>query len=417
MNGPRFELLGALPGIYRAKVESIDAAGFHSTPRFSAETTVETANFTIINDITSVGGVLILDGQVGEQFRVLLHESATVQFRNISSETTFIVEVRNPASYELTFPENVTYASGQPYQVTAGGTADQPKVDTIGLHTDNGGVLWVLRADLDDNPGIGGGGGPLTVEVNPNPAYGWAAASPAVELEIAISGGTAPVTWAWSRGLGGVGDYGGSTGDIGGADFSITNAATLNPTFHRTGTMAGYVAQNWRILVTDAVGLQTQRIVEITLEDDGILGGGTGLQCVWADAWMPDGRRAHEVKMGSRVLGVNPDTMERCTLLVSYAKRSMANCYLLRCTNGVELTCSESAPIPTPDGLVLAPDMLGKKTITLAGTMEWTEVEAVVFVGLLPVMHITAEDGHFFAGNDKGRFIAHHNIKWEPRDV
>jgi hypothetical protein len=146
-------------------------------------------------------------------------------------------------------------------------------------------------------------------------------------------------------------------------------------------------------------------------------GTGGGQQCVWANAWMPDGRQAKDVTVGTRLMGVDPETMERLSLLVSYSKRAMAECYLLRCANGVELTCSDSAPIPTPDGLVLAPDMLGKKTITQTVVREWSEVVAVIFVGRMPVQHITAENGNFFAGNVRGKYMAHHNIKWPPEDL
>jgi hypothetical protein len=415
----RFELEPALPGLYRVKVASLDSNGFQSGPRISDETAVETPNFTIVTPIASDGGVLILDGAVGEQFLLILTEDIdTVLFYNISVETTFIIEVRNTADFDITFDASVVSASGVAYHPTTGGTVDQPKIDTIGLHTDNAGVTWTLRADLDDNPSQGGPSGPLAVNVTPNPAYEYAAANPSVDLVATVTGGTAPVTVLWTKRPGGVGDWDGSTGNTGGAAFTCSDDTSLTPTFSRTGTVDGYVAQNWQITATDATGLTAQKVVEITLEDDGVVPGtGGGQQCVWANAWMPDGRQAKDVTVGTRLMGVDPETMERLSLLVSYSKRAMAECYLLRCANGVELTCSDSAPIPTPDGLVLAPDMLGKKTITQTVVREWSEVVAVIFVGRMPVQHITAENGNFFAGNVRGKYMAHHNIKWPPEDL
>lgn len=417
MDGTRYELEGAAPGIWRAKVSSVDSRGFVSVPRVSAATTIETPNFTIVTDIVvDEDGFLWLDGSVGEQFRVLLIEDAIVRFRNIPLETTFILEIQQTEDFTVEFPVSVVPVSGIPYVVTTGGTVDVPKIDTVGLHTDNAGTSWQLRVDLDDNPGSGGGGGTLAIVVTPNPAYDYAGADPSVAVAAAVTGGTAPVTIAWTRAPGGVGDWDGSTGNVGGDDFNCSTPAGLNPTFSRTGTLDGYVAQNWRALVTDATGLTAQAIVEITLEDDGfVFGGGGAPTCVWAGSFMPDGRRARDVKVGTRVLGVDPITLEKKVLLVSYSKGAMADSYLLRCANGAELACSDTAPIPTRGGeLVLAPDMLGKETITLIGTREWSEVVSVVYVGKLPVQHITAENGCFFAGNIKGMYVAHHNIKWPP---
>jgi hypothetical protein len=179
------------------------------------------------------------------------------------------------------------------------------------------------------------------------------------------------------------------------------------------------VAQNWRLIATDSSvpPKEAQQIVEITLEDDGVLPGGSGgPTCVWTKALLPDGRIAKDVRVGSRMLGVDPTTMERKLLLVSYSQSAMADCVQLRFADGTVLTCSTTAPIPTPDGLVNAPDMLGKQTITLISELKWTECVQVIQMGLMEVQHITCENGVFLAGDIKGMYAAHHNLKWEPVD-
>jgi hypothetical protein len=41
-------------------------------------------------------------------------------------------------------------------------------------------------------------------------------------------------------------------------------------------------------------------------------------------------------------------------------------------------------------------------------------VVAIQGMGVLPVVHITAEDACFFVGDCLGFYLAHHNIKWDP---
>lgn len=417
----RYELEGAVPGVYVAKVSSVNTAGYTSAPRLSAATPIETANFTIVNDLQSSAGVLTINCALAEQFKLLLIENITsVLFTNVSSETTVIIEIHQTGDFTITWPASVTPVSGIPYEVSLGGTVLNPKIDTVGLHTDNKGVNWHLRVDKQDNPAAGGTGGSFKVVATPNPAYDYAAANPSVAIAASTTGGVGAVTYAWSRAPGGVGDWSGSTGNTGGPDFTCSSPTGANPTFSRTGTTDGYVAQNWRLIVTDSStpAKEAQVIVEITLEDDGLLPGGSGgPTCVSCQALMPDGRIAKDIKVGTRLLGVNPETLETVLLLVSYSQSAMSQCVKLVFADGTELTCSTTAPIPTLDGLVNAIDMQGHDTVTLvSGTKAWTPCVQVVPVGLQEVQHITCENGVFFAGDIKGFYAAHHNLKWEPID-
>lgn len=418
VNTNRIEIEASAAGTYVASVSSISHRGFQSRPGLSAPTEIQTVSFTIVNDIASVAGVLTIDCSIAEQFRVTLFENITsTVFINVSSETTLIVEARNTASYTWAFPASVVPVSGVVYVPTAGGTINNPKIDTLGLHTDNAGVSWQLRVDYADTPATGGPGGAFRMVVAPNPGYVYAATSPSLALTATVSNGRAPITIAWTRAPGGIGNWGGSTDNAGGANFNFTSLTSFTPVVSRTGGANGYVAQNWRGTITDADGLKALVIVEITLEDDGVIIGGGGPQCAWREAWLPDGRQVKDVKIGSRIMGVDTVTLERKPLLVSMSKPAMANCYILFCADGTELTCSDTAPIPVrAGGLRPAADMLGFETITLVGTLDWSEVVEVLPMGMMPVQHITCENGVFLVGNQKGRYMAHHNIKWEPID-
>lgn len=414
----RCEVESAAPGTYLGRVATVGANGFTSSSRFSTPTVIEPFSFTRVLDLVSLAGVLTIDCSLSEQYLLVLTQNITsVVFINVASQKTLIIEIRNPASYTVAWPASVIPVSGIAYVVSTGGTVLVPKIDTIGLNTDTAGVLWALRVDKDDAPSIGGGGGSLNITISPNPAYGYAAGSPSVSIATTVVGATMPITVQWNRAPGGVGDWGGSTGNVGGGNFACSTPNGLNPTFSRTGTHAGYVAQNWRVLVTDAAGLTAQEIFEVTLEDDGVIsGGGGGIQCVMSTAYLADGRQAKYAKTGTRTLAVDPFTLEHRLVEITYSQTAYAQCYLLRTEDGVELSCSDTAPIPTRDGrLVLAPAMLGLETITLKyGLKAWSRVVSVEPLGVQEVQHITCENSCFFAGNKKGECMAHHNIKWEP---
>jgi hypothetical protein len=101
---------------------------------------------------------------------------------------------------------------------------------------------------------------------------------------------------------------------------------------------------------------------------------------------------------------------------VSYSERKSVPGFLIKTESGVTLKCSDTAPIPTPDGLVLAPQLLGKDVPvrTDAGgliTVGWETVISVVSIGTIQVQHITVGDRCFWAGEKAGAYILHHNLK------
>ena len=102
--------------------------------------------------------------------------------------------------------------------------------------------------------------------------------------------------------------------------------------------------------------------------------------------------------------------------VVSYSQRKSALGYRIRTVGGASLVCSDTAPIPTTEGLVLAPQLLGKKVAVRkdeggSSLVGWELVISVDSIGPIEVQHITVEDKCFWAGEMFGKYILHHNRK------
>ena len=148
--------------------------------------------------------------------------------------------------------------------------------------------------------------------------------------------------------------------------------------------------------------------------NNGTYGSGSG--CVEVNSLLPDGRRAGDIKVGD-VMELGDDrTMDDSTGVVTYSERKTARGFRIVTNSGVSLVCSESAPIATKEGLVLAPNLLGKQVgVRIDATNDrdfrWETVSQVAEVGLIDIQHITVGDRCFWAGETSGKFILHHNLK------
>lgn len=146
--------------------------------------------------------------------------------------------------------------------------------------------------------------------------------------------------------------------------------------------------------------------------------GGSGGGCVHVDSVLPDGRRAGDIRVGDSMMLGDEFTQELTTVLgqVSYSKEKTEEGFRITTSDGISLVCSASAPIWTDEGYVLAPHLLGKRVATRLDEEEGTKtnfkvVEQVEAVGLIQVQHITVGDRAFWAGEEKGAYILHHNLK------
>lgn len=142
-------------------------------------------------------------------------------------------------------------------------------------------------------------------------------------------------------------------------------------------------------------------------------GGSGGESCVHVDSRLPDGRRAGDLKVGDTIQLGEEGTLQSRVGLVTYSKSNTQRGYRITTQSGISLLCSDTAPICTDHGFVLAPDLLGKKVATRVDGKDivtrFETVEVLAEVGLIEVQHITVGDRAFWAGASHGQYILHHN--------
>jgi hypothetical protein len=162
--------------------------------------------------------------------------------------------------------------------------------------------------------------------------------------------------------------------------------------------------------------------LSVTFPTTGTGGGTGGGACVVREAWV---RRKtatgyEDVQAGSIVVGdylriMNPTTGAKRWGCVSYSEPKLAECVTFVTDDGVDLSCSTTAPIGTTSGTVLAPDLRGLRLpADDHGALTRSDVTDVQPIGEQWVQHITCEDDFFLAGNQRGRYVAHHNMKVAP---
>jgi hypothetical protein len=162
--------------------------------------------------------------------------------------------------------------------------------------------------------------------------------------------------------------------------------------------------------------------LSVTFPSSGTGGGGGGGACVVREAWV---RRKtatgyEDVQAGSIVVGdylriMNPATGAKRWGRVSYSEPKLTECIRFATADGVDLSCSTTAPIGTTTGTALAPDLLGLRLpADDHGALTRSDVNDVKPIGEQWVQHITCEDDFFLAGNQRGRYVAHHNMKFVP---
>lgn len=145
-------------------------------------------------------------------------------------------------------------------------------------------------------------------------------------------------------------------------------------------------------------------------------GGGSAGGCVSVDSLLPGGRIAGEIRIGDVMELADERSLEPGEGVVSYSQTKSVPGYRIVTESGVSLKCSDTAPIPTPEGLVLAPDLLGQLVPVRRDengiiTVGWEKVVSVTAIGDILVQHITVGDRCFWAGEKSGAYILHHNLK------
>lgn len=147
-------------------------------------------------------------------------------------------------------------------------------------------------------------------------------------------------------------------------------------------------------------------------------GGGGG--CVVLESYIPwvDGqmfntyevRQAYQLQPGFKLWLGEGSTLETSLGTVKAALVEKQPCVRVTTTSGISLVCSHSAPLATLRGIVHAPNVLGEKVAVYKDNVTyWETVETVEEVGEKFVAVIDANDNFFWAGEQEGAYILHHN--------
>jgi hypothetical protein len=151
--------------------------------------------------------------------------------------------------------------------------------------------------------------------------------------------------------------------------------------------------------------------------DPGGGGGGGNGGCVAIASLLPDGRTAGAIQVGDTMDLGDEKSLEAGKGTVTYSQLKQAPGFRITTEKGVSLVCSDTAPIPTKgNGLVTPQKLLGEQVAVRwdengVTTTGWETIVKVEPVGIIRVQHITVGDKCFWAGEKKGAYILHHNMK------
>jgi len=147
--------------------------------------------------------------------------------------------------------------------------------------------------------------------------------------------------------------------------------------------------------------------------------GGGG--CVALESYIPwvDGqvwnnseiRQAYQLQDGFKIWLANETNLAVFVGEVRKGAIELQPCVRVVTEDGTSLVCSTTAPLPTLQGLHLAPDVLGKAVAVFKdGMTYWNKVVSVEDAGVKFVRVIDAHNNSFWAGEKEGAYILHHNM-------
>lgn len=149
-------------------------------------------------------------------------------------------------------------------------------------------------------------------------------------------------------------------------------------------------------------------------------GGGSGTGgCPHVDAWVIERHlgaiRAGDVRAGHVLRSFAPETGDEYWAEVTHSRRISGPGVRVRHNRAV-LTCTHSAPMPAPLECMPAPDTSGRAMFaSVNGDVCMGVVECVADAGTIEAQHISISDGIFWAGDELGAYLPHHNkVPYEP---
>jgi hypothetical protein len=122
-------------------------------------------------------------------------------------------------------------------------------------------------------------------------------------------------------------------------------------------------------------------------------------------------RQAYQLQDGFKVVLANETNLAIFVGEVRKSAIELQPCVRVTTEDGTSLVCSTTAPLPTLQGVTLAPDVLGKAVAVFKdGLAYWNKVVSVEDVGTKFVRVIDAHNNSFWAGEKEGAYILHHNM-------
>lgn len=145
--------------------------------------------------------------------------------------------------------------------------------------------------------------------------------------------------------------------------------------------------------------------------------------CVVYEAWLPNMKQARDIEAGDGLIMMADDGRSAAPGVVEGVQDGYTACYVLETVSGIRLTCSSTTPIPywtggneEPVGYKPAWECDGSEVVPVLdhNGFRWEALACQPgMIGLKPVKMISANNGVFAAGDQRGRFIFTHNIMWK----
>lgn len=165
---------------------------------------------------------------------------------------------------------------------------------------------------------------------------------------------------------------------------------------------------------------------DVTLVTTGVILTGGGGGCVVLESFIPYVeervmnkrvvKQAFQLMPGFKIsLGSEDESLAPVIGTVVHHAVDFQPCVRITTESGISLVCSTTAPIYTKElEFILAPELLGKYVACMQNeTTLWDKVVSVESVGERFVSVIDAGDKSFWAGEQDGKYILHHNVRMD----
>lgn len=242
-----------------------------------------------------------------------------------------------------------------------------------------------------------------------NTGGGITSRNPATPLTATDAGSTATISIAAFTQYFDFGSVSYNSGSITGLAFSTKYHVYCDDPNYAGGAVT-YVATT---TYTNAIAAGRNYIGSITTPADGA--GGTSQptsECVDADSFLPEGKRARDLCSADTLTTLNGTRDGLASAIVTDARAALEPCRRLVSTSGVSLVCSRTTPFTLRSGRIcLAHELVRGMFVAVLDSngFRWERLAAIEDAGVRAVMRIEAGGATYAAGEQAGRYIFSHN--------